>query len=101
MFVPLKQEDLNGKSDAELAYAVICQLAIASATIANIFRRVKDKPYSADQFMIGFENGELPPSLREVLEKVKQQAADMPLIVLKKQDEAMAEATGWNDKFDK
>jgi hypothetical protein len=82
-------DDLKGKSDAELAYLVICQLSVACATVANVFGR---RRYRAEEFLIQFRPK--ATSLRDALEMARQWSADLPVVVEAKAKEQAKEVDG-------
>jgi hypothetical protein len=61
-------DDLKSMSEPELAYAVILQLAIASATVANVHRR-RRRPYKPEEFLIQLRSKakSLPDAMRAVM----------------------------------
>jgi len=74
----LQPNDLKGMADHELAFAVIAELAVASAVLANLFSR-GGKRFTPAEFMI-----QLRPraeSLSDAMRMVREWAADLPTVV--------------------
>ena len=90
----MKLEDMQKMTEAELAYTVLCQLAGAQATLANLFSRRKAKDdkrwwFEAQDFMVqtheeaAAQRAEKTASFRAAFCKVDEFAADLPTVVEK------------------
>jgi hypothetical protein len=87
-------DDLKGMSDEQLAYCVISQLAVACATLANLFGRRPPggRRYDAEDFLIRFKPK--ARSLHEAFELCRTWAADLPVVVEAEAKEQAKEVNG-------
>lgn len=81
----VKPEDLDGMTEQQLAYAVICQLSVACAVLANVARnrRTHPEPFKPEEFMIGYKDRteSLSAAMRAALEFGEKCDADAPVIL--------------------